>query len=422
MEDSSSDDDVDGRTDAARPARVSMMLAEPQVGAVLDLGAEFAKYGEWRAVPGFDALKLRVSSGGWVQVYTKGWDAVYRGSRTQDRHNITANLRTYRVYQLICRAFHGPQPSPAHTVDHLNRNPADNRAENLWWATKAEQIRNREKGRLHSDAKPIFVQAVDSSDPPQWFESKAAACAALGLNWGNLGSVANQKHRNVTTGGYRAWWALPPETQGNLLAGDDSNLLSLPVPGGTPEFPETGPSTEYEVWKQVSSRLWVSTRGRIQCKDKRGDGWGYKRTPVPSNGMMYARVLCNGRTTSVHSLVYAAFGGAVPDNMTVDHKASDRKFDNRFCNLRAATWPQQRRNQIRKPRAEQQASRKKGVLARAKGNPIGEWEYFLGLSYAAHVLSERKVPHGRFHFAAISRVAHGTQLQHKGWVFKFADE
>lgn len=45
--------------------------------------------------------------------------------------------KTY-VHTLICEAFHGPRPSAAHQVRHLNGDKTDNRAENLKWGTASE--------------------------------------------------------------------------------------------------------------------------------------------------------------------------------------------------------------------------------------------------------------------------------------------
>ena len=50
--------------------------------------------------------------------------------------------RQYGVHELICHVCKGSKPTIEHTVDHLNRDPFDNRPENLRWATKKEQARN----------------------------------------------------------------------------------------------------------------------------------------------------------------------------------------------------------------------------------------------------------------------------------------
>jgi hypothetical protein len=40
----------------------------------------------------------------------------------------------------VATAFHGPQPSKAHVVDHIDTNRRNNRPENLRWVTKLENI------------------------------------------------------------------------------------------------------------------------------------------------------------------------------------------------------------------------------------------------------------------------------------------
>ncbi len=42
------------------------------------------------------------------------------------------------VHTLVCEAFHGLRPTPSHQVAHGNGDRQDNRAENLRWATPAE--------------------------------------------------------------------------------------------------------------------------------------------------------------------------------------------------------------------------------------------------------------------------------------------
>ncbi len=47
------------------------------------------------------------------------------------------------VHRLVCEAFHGPQPSPAHEVAHWDGDAANNRPGNLRWATTVENQADR---------------------------------------------------------------------------------------------------------------------------------------------------------------------------------------------------------------------------------------------------------------------------------------
>lgn len=56
---------------------------------------------------------------------------------------------TFLIHRLVCAAFHGPGPE-GQEVRHLNGNPVDNRAENLAWGTRAENVQDMIRhGRHH---------------------------------------------------------------------------------------------------------------------------------------------------------------------------------------------------------------------------------------------------------------------------------
>jgi len=99
-------------------------------------------------------LKPCVIPGGYLQVL------IYNGTRR--------SRKTRRVHSLVCEAFHGPKPSPAHQVAHWDGDPANNRPENLRWATSAENIGDkvrhgrvtRTAGEIDGMAKLAAVQVL----------------------------------------------------------------------------------------------------------------------------------------------------------------------------------------------------------------------------------------------------------------------
>tara|TARA_X000001036_G_scaffold436366_1_gene479377 strand:+ start:435 stop:1757 length:1323 start_codon:yes stop_codon:yes gene_type:complete len=389
-------------------------------------------WGEWRSVPGFDEDKLQMSDEGYYRVRFNGnWTAPSKGCLNRaNRYIVGVDGVHYLVARLVCRAFHGPAPSANFEADHIDRDPTNNKASNLRWASRAENCGNqREVRKAKSTGKPIFLRKLDWPEERGWerFESAKAAATAYGLDNGALSRVAYARvgakgcactqHK-----GFVAKWAPPPETQEDLQPGDDSNLLEPPPPAGDPklaEFPEAVTSTTKEEWRMAPGdpKLWISTRGRVSTKNPNGDGWSYKRTPQPTDGQVYARVRYQGKMREVHSVVHLTFLGPVPDGHSVDHKVSSRKFDNRLVNLRSATRSEQSTNQDRKPRSETHNSKKKAVW----GKPIGAeaWERFESAREAQRQLHARD-PTELFYQANIGACAHGKRLTAHGWVFAWA--
>ena len=51
------------------------------------------------------------------------------------------------VHQVVCTAFHGPEPKPHMVVDHIDTNRCNNRPENLRWLTRLENALNNDATR-----------------------------------------------------------------------------------------------------------------------------------------------------------------------------------------------------------------------------------------------------------------------------------
>ena len=70
----------------------------------------------------------------------------------------TCNIR---VHQVVCTAFHGPEPEPHMVVDHIDTNRCNNRPENLRWVTRLENALNnpatRKKIIYHCGSIDAFI-------------------------------------------------------------------------------------------------------------------------------------------------------------------------------------------------------------------------------------------------------------------------
>lgn len=356
------------------------------------------EHGEWFAIPGYSPDKVRGSSEGFVMVSTpkRGWDKPWRGSlRGTGYRVLTVYGQQKQAHDLLCTAFYGVKSDPTLTAQHgPGGKGLNSRANLLGWATKKQQ-RNEHRSTPRPDRRgqPILVWPVGASEADAvCYESAVAADKATGAQ--NLCQVANGNYRY--SGGYVAKWAPPPETQ------DD-----LPGEGYAPAH------NLAEEWRAASSALWVSNRGRAWPKHNRGDGWGYKYTPVVGSSL-YAMVRVNGKQKLFHIVVFDVFYPGVRGNRDIDHL--DRtKGNNNLQNLGAKTRAENNRNVTHKHYSERHNSSKKPM----RGRPVGTTEWVIEAASVRDMADALSLYTGeethRKHLGPAAKAG----KTYKGWEFEY---
>lgn len=105
--------------------------------------------------------------------------------------------KTLKVHRLVCQAFH-KNPNNKPEVNHVNEDKADNRACNLEWSTRRENLnhgtRNIRAGKAISKAnsKPLGQYTLDGELVKIWPSTQEAQRQA-GFSQGNISQVANGK-------------------------------------------------------------------------------------------------------------------------------------------------------------------------------------------------------------------------------------
>lgn len=75
--------------------------------------------------------------------------------------------RTHMLHQLVCLAFHGDPPTPDHEAAHNNGETPDCRAENLRWATHAENMADKNAHGTHNKGEAHVLAVLKDEDIPR---------------------------------------------------------------------------------------------------------------------------------------------------------------------------------------------------------------------------------------------------------------
>lgn len=255
---------------------------------------------EWRQICG-----RNVSSLGRMRVECSG-TAFYPKVDQAGYPRITIKQegtgKTVQVHRLVARAFLGEPPFETATVDHINGIRHDNRVDNLRWATRSEQAKNRDHSMASKRNGQGRVVEANAGDGWVTFPTIVKAKAFFGIK-SNDGAQRCLKGEQYSTGGVRL------------------------------RYKQTDTSIDGERWSCFEG-IDVSDHGRV----KTVQGVPFFPSPITAG-------YCKHRKKLVHQLVAFAFlGPPLSPDATVDH-INRIKTDNRACNLRWATRAEQSANQ-----------------------------------------------------------------------------
>jgi hypothetical protein len=106
---------------------------------------------------------------------------------------------TRKVHVMVCTAFHGPKPSPLHQVAHANGLPADNRTENLRWATRAENEADKLRhgtrliGERHNMVKLTEAQVLEIRASRVKGETLSSLADRYGVTFQTVSDIGRRK-------------------------------------------------------------------------------------------------------------------------------------------------------------------------------------------------------------------------------------
>lgn len=117
------------------------------------------------------------------------------------RGTVYASFYSTLFHIVVCTLFNEARPSRHHTVDHWDRDPTNNKAENLRWKTPSEQVKNQDLPALgdgNRDSLKRRVKVIHPDGTIQHFLGLAEAARQLKINFGTLRSRILNK--SVTKG------------------------------------------------------------------------------------------------------------------------------------------------------------------------------------------------------------------------------
>lgn len=218
---------------------------------------------------------------------------------TLNKHSGYLVLNGHVVHQIIATAFHGPRPSTDYVVDHIDTNRLNNRAENLRWVTRLENVLlnpiTRRRIELAFGSLEAFFENPGASSVPnlEWMRSvtkeQAAESRRRLLEWAEKGQAAKD--------GSLGDWLFAPKAASVTPAEPEPEDISSLTPAAfqrkwrTPtEFPQCPDQATADALEEYLERL---SFGAVFARNRYGESIVVAAGIGENNTMS---VLCNTQT------------------------------------------------------------------------------------------------------------------------------
>jgi hypothetical protein len=171
----------------------------------------------------------------------------------------SGKIKNFFIHRLVALTFI-PNPESKPEVDHINRVRDDNHVDNLRWATRCEQNKNRVcKGR-----KGISVYQIDikTEEIVQKWDKIKDATEALNIHGTSIGQVCRGKYKHA--GGFKWRFAEPELLDGEKWRYSDrynvhiSNLGRVKFSSGCISYGSTAGNTRHFVIQERRPKRFIS--------------------------------------------------------------------------------------------------------------------------------------------------------------------